>query len=695
MAKRFMSALMVLMLVLSVSVPGNLLQVNASPMPDSWNFERYGDIIDVGPSIRTQENPENLVEQYGTIDLLQSDNEGSGAGAAAADSNFTYNGGTKYFLSYNSVTGSYGLRAYTLRSLGQNVEVWVSNNLAYPYGDARPTPVLNQEQVDKVRDEFDFRIYPTDTEFFGTPENHTGQNAYLPSLVGLPGDYYAYEGQKNIIILVDNIRDEQYYDPEYPFFIAGFYSPSYEVYFDRNVISIDAKEWETRLETTFLPTVAHEFQHLIHDDNDGDEDTWLNEGMADFAEYLCGYGQPERHINFFLDHPENSLVSWDEHVDAETGPETLADYGQAYLITYYMYEKFGPDFIQSLAKDTDNGIESVNKILEQYSTGIDFNELFRRFSIAVAIDSRKPGNGIYSFDTIDGLAINFESAARYSKPGVPAWGADYITITDPQKIQSILFDGIDFLATPWKVTGDPLGGEAMVLWGSEGNLTDNSLIFEADLTNVTAASIKFDHYYFIEEFWDYGMVQVSTDSGQTWTSLANGNTRSDLDPNGHPNIQVNLPGFTGTNEGWTSETFDLTPYAGQTVYINFRYMTDWASLEDGWFIKNIEIPEIGLTLDGTDLEGFMSMDRLLGKTVDYAVTFINREYGGKSKSFVTKVQNIDPFNITEEDILALRGFMNHGDNYLVVWYAAAVGNTQPVDYSYELRYRGDGNPKIK
>ena len=36
-------------------------------------------------------------------------------------------------------------------------------------------------------------------------------------------------------------------------------------------------------------TIAHENQHLIHFNNDDSETTWLDEGIAVFAEYLCGY----------------------------------------------------------------------------------------------------------------------------------------------------------------------------------------------------------------------------------------------------------------------------------------------------------------------------------------------------------------------------------------------------------------------
>ena len=42
------------------------------------------------------------------------------------------------------------------------------------------------------------------------------------------------------------------------------------------------------------------------------------------------------------------------------------------------------------------------------------------------------------------------------------------------------------------------------------------------------------------------MVQVSTDGGETWNSLENENTRSDVVEEGYPKIKENVPGFTGT-----------------------------------------------------------------------------------------------------------------------------------------------------
>lgn len=126
-------------------------------------------------------------------------------------------------------------------------------------------------------------------------------------------------------------------------------------------------------------------------------------------------------MNFFLDHPENSLVDWDDHYDAETGPETLADYGQAYLLQIYLYEKLGQNFIQALATSPVSGVEGVNQTLADFGPDFDFKELFRRFSIAVAIDSDSVGDGIYNFDTID-LNVNIESALEYEKEAETAKG---------------------------------------------------------------------------------------------------------------------------------------------------------------------------------------------------------------------------------------------------------------------------------
>lgn len=679
--RKTLSIMLTCLLVIGTLLSASTVQVQATTQ--GWNSERYGDVLDVGTYLRHLDSDATFAAEAankikGSAAKINFDEEPI-SDSTTSDSNFTFDGGTKFFLNRDL-----DFKEFTLRSVGQNIEVWVANDLSFPEGDSRPAHVITQEQVDRMRDTFDSTIYPKDTEFFGTPDSHDGSNSALAKSGYVPKGYY--EGSNKIIMLVDNIIDESYYDPTYPFFVAGFFWGTLENYIDRNIITIDSRDWDVRLESTFFGTTAHEFQHLIHADNDSMEETWINEGMADFAEYLCFNEHPMGHINFFLDHPENSLVEWDDHYSATTGPETLADYGQAYLLQLYLNDKFGKDFVRALAVDGDQGIVSVNKILNQFNIGIDFEELFRRFSIAAAIDNPQPENGIYNFDSID-LNVNFESALTFDKDGVPAWGADYKEILNANKIQDIKIDGIEFLPSPWQVVDKD--GEK-VFWGNQGDEKANQLILKADLSNVSTATLKFDNFIDIEEQWDFGIVQVSTDNGTTWTSLANENTRSDLVDEGHPAIKANLPGFTGYYEDWKNEVFDLTPFAGRQILINFNYMTDWGYNDTGWYIDNIEIPEIGYSTDCSTLDGFCGIDEIKGNYVEYSLVFINQKSMGRGNNQSHyRVLNIDPMNISEAEAITLKGFFSGGNNYMIVWYAAPVGNKGTVDFTYEITTKNE------
>ncbi|TYS76197.1 peptidase M6 [Rossellomorea aquimaris] len=676
----------------------------ATTSAPEWNVERYGDRVDIDGVLNRLSEDESFLKKAEAdlkkqAEKLNFSDEAESNSSESTDSTFTYDGGTKLFLDRDLK-----FKEFTLRSVGENVEIWVANDLSFPEGDERPAHVVTQEQVDKLRAEFDSNMYPVATDFFGTPDTLDGSNSPLPGMVGLPEGYY--EGSDKVIMLVDNIKDDGYYDSTYPFFVAGFFWQTLENYMDRNIITIDTNSWETRLENTFYATTIHELQHLIHADNDGAEESWLNEGMSTFSEFLGGYGHGEGSINFYLDHPENSLVNWDDHRSAETGPETIADYGQVYLFTLYMYDKYGQEFIRELAKSDLQGLESVDDMLKQFGEEENFTKLYQNFITALALDDGT--GGTYDFESINlrelpinsegdlrGKTVDYEKASTFEKEGVPAWGGDFKQLDFQDKIRSIEFDGVDFLPVPWKSVTDPLGEDNQVLWANEGDELDSAIIFDADLSSVDSATLNFDNFIDIEEQWDFGVVQVSTDGGDTWTSLANENTRSDVVEEGYPKIKENLPGFTGHYEDWKQESFDLSEYAGQKVLISFRYLTDWGYNDSGWFVDNIEIPEIGYSNEGNSVEGFKSMAELKGEYVEYTVTFINEREVGNKKGTKTKhkVVTVDPFNVTEEDALQLRQLFQNGKNYMITSYAAPVSDKNPVDFTYEVKLKEKKNKK--
>lgn len=651
------------------------------------------------PNYEPMEFNEEMREAGGEIDLGDAA-EAAAAGEATTAADGSPIGTQRAFpvLKYPS---GYALRMFTLRAIGTYGEIWVANNLNYQNNDPRNPVIVTDDQINYLLDQFDNNMYVKETEFFGKPVPRTGENALLPQ-------FGYHDGSDRIIILVDNIRDESYYDYTYPNYIAGYFSTAVMHYTDRNVITIDAYDWANRVGPNDSPwrgpdasrwrpylyegTFAHEFQHLLHRDHDGDEDTWINEGQADFAEYLTGYSDlnTDGHIDYFLKHPYNSLVAWED----QGGREVLADYGAAYLFQLYLAEHYGgSDFIQALHNNPLNGIESVDDTLAQFGFKETFADVYRDWQTAVLINSSKPGNGLYQFAELT-KRVDLE-AGDCSGEKALAWGPSFYVIDNTTKIKHITLNGIDFLGTPWVVTGDPLDGNAKVLSGGTGSLIDNMLVKPLDLTGVLKATLTFDTFYEIEEQWDFGFVQVSLDGGATWNSLANEHTRSDAVEEAHPLVKENLPGFTGNSDGWVTESFDLTPFAGKQILLAFRYVTDWATEETGFFIRNIAVPEIGFYAAGDSLEPFNSLDEIREHYADYMVTFVGIKDSGKRNYKVMNLKLVNFDQTGQEELKKFLADSSLSTVILCVSYAAHVGQTNPVPFGFNVEYHKKPVPPPK
>ncbi len=121
---------------------------------------------------------------------------------------------------------------------------------------------------------------------------------------------------------------------------------------------------------------------------------------------------------------------------------------------------------------------------------------------------------------------------------------------------------------------------------------DVSLTRAFNLTDVASATLKFYTKYDIEYGWDFGYVEISTDNGSSWDQLSGTTTTTYRDPSAYVGIN-GAPAYTGSVSDWTLETIDLTPYAGNDVLLRFRYITDSYYAENGWFVDDISIEEIG------------------------------------------------------------------------------------------------------
>ena len=101
---------------------------------------------------------------------------------------------------------------------------------------------------------------------------------------------------------------------------------------------------------------------------------------------------------------------------------------------------------------------------------------------------------------------------------------------------------------------------------------------------------------------DSFFVQVSTDGGATYHSLANADTTCDLDPGASATLIGDCPGLNGDSGGWVTETFDLTPYAGQTILLALRYVTDANTRGAGVRADNVSVGG-NVVSDGSSLAG--------------------------------------------------------------------------------------------
>jgi immune inhibitor A len=680
--KKVVSILSIPILVVSLFFPSTVSAQVKGYNPDP-------DVQEVDPDFRSETVEEVLRE--GKVDFSEADvseEESAESGQAEPSSTVTPDdiGISKPWVTVNNTSGQYVLTEFTLKGVGEYGEVWVANDLDYPEGDPRNADgvtTITDEQVAYLLNEFDENIYEQEVEFFDAPDERTGEEAMFPE--------YHQDESGRVVILIDNIKDDNYYDPNYPSYIAGYFSPTISDFTDRNVMTIDSFDWENRTgpdaEKPFLyeGTFAHEFQHLLHHDSDPAEENFINEGLSDFAQYLVGYGHSTSHVDFFMNNLKNSLTQWGDQSDLQI----LGDYGVSYLFQLYLYEQYGQEFLQKEFKSQLQGIDSINAILEEMGSDRDFEAVYQDFMVALLLDGKYQGDSeTYQFDSID-LNPNLETASELEAIA-PAWGTDMKFITPDKKIDNLYFKGIDFLGTNWTTVSDPDKSE--VLWGNEGDQADNFLIKELDLTGETNPVLSFETKYDIEEDWDFGVVQVSRDNGQTWTSLANENTSSDIVEDGYPSIKENLPGFTGSSNGWTTESFDLSPYAGQKVHLAFRYMTDWGYNEEGWYVSNLQINN-ELIDAGETTDGFMSLEQVTEDYVDYQVQFIGFKKGkAKGKqNHVKVIQFPDLINMSESDKVDLRDMLRssqYAQVLMMVTYAPDPGKGGSAAYDYEVVTKG-------
>jgi len=516
------------------------------------------------------------------------------------------------------------LKNYTLRGTGTHSEVWVANNLNFQAGDCRNDGVRNvisDAQVSYLIGEFEENMYPTESAWWAVPPDRNGHNALLPKLIpNIPSSEYKGEGD-NIVILVDNVRDSNYWNlnnTETNSYIAGFFYSVFNEYFNRNVMSVDAWDWVHRTDANpphnptadpctsaparpflYESVFAHEYQHLIHYYSDSDEVSWVNEGLSDFTEVITGYANLSKHVNEKgHDSHTNAFLGWEAVIDTndpswnpipyESGPENgltawedqgddeiLADYGFAMFFMNYVHNQgFGVDFFHDWHHTAANGIAGMNEALAGAGSIKTFADLWSDATIAALVDGYLDNSGTTGDSSLDDRFSNDATEATVlinddanATPGAPPWGSDYLDLGsgDDLSTVSVAFEGANhYVGGPqWVVDEDGYFTNPDTSGTNYGNNKDLSIA--RDVSGHDDEVLSFDHFYAMELGWDFGFVQVSTDGGDSWVPLECTGMTSDHNPDAITNIVENVPGYTGPSETEGTTTTVGTKDAPQSV----------------------------------------------------------------------------------------------------------------------------------
>lgn len=156
---------------------------------------------------------------------------------------------------------------------------------------------------------------------------------------------------------------------------------------------------------------------------------------------------------------------------------------------------------------------------------------------------------------------------------------------------------------------EPHSGDDSWYTGSDQSWADVRLTRDISVPDSADARFNLWDNFVIEEDWDFGFIEVSTDGGTTWTEqkvyTGAGEEVTTPDGYGDPNGRMHdfgdkVYGLTGTTDGWRQDYVELGAYAGQDIKLRLRYATDEAFQERGWFADDFSLTAGGDTIWSDD-----------------------------------------------------------------------------------------------
>ncbi|HUQ42869.1 MAG TPA: hypothetical protein VM451_00455 [Candidatus Limnocylindria bacterium] len=449
-----------------------------------------------------------------------------------------------------------------------------------------------------------------------------------------------------LVMLVYNVQDGAYYDCATTTYTAGYFAPEYIDDAGMNVIVIDAFDWANRVgdqtgndagrSYLYEGVIAHELEHLLMNYSDPGELSWVDEGLADLAIFLNNYPWGGSHITYQqVFHRETSLTRWGGG---------LENYGASFSYFLYLWEQAGGNctgadqydpsdltyddacgdlLIKLIFEEQADGMVGVQNAIDTFNemTGANLRsaeDLFKDWAVALYLDYE--GSAKFDFrnlnfgdPTTTKWTIEVANDVFFGRRGqytgampVSRWlhnkhvpqqtalpfGVSYETFRNPGPTFTVNFSGDPTTEVA------PHSGDTHWYAGYE---SQNNNILNVDSAVSGGQTLDFWTWYFIEEGWDYGFVEALV--GGEWVTVPlvdDAGATVTTGDNPHDNNEEGN-GLTGTSGG--AYFVDDPVYihlsaelpAG-TTDVRFRYSTDAAYLDTGWFIDDVNVDGAAATL---------------------------------------------------------------------------------------------------
>ena len=238
-------------------------------------------------------------------------------------------------------------------------------------------------------------------------------------------------------------------------------------------------------------------------------------------------------------------------------------------------------------------------------------------------------------------------------------------------------------------------------WSGQGDDYESSMSRADVAVPEGGATLSLKAQFNIEEDYDYAYFEVEAPAGSgDWTRL----DTSSLDADAAPDFAE--VGIDGVSAGYQSFSYDLTPYAGQTVGFRVRYQTDggvqgqdpdlkWA----GIFVDDIKVTAGDTVVfedgaenppNGWDLDGFTSVGASITAETDRFYLASNRAYVSYDKYLKT-----GPYNFSFPDRPDLVEKFPYQNGLLVnIWDAAYTDNNTSQHPGEGLVLPVDAHPRV-